>query len=89
MSTTLADCDAHNSQLVVSLLHLATYFLSQYVKAWQTLPSYLSSKRKTDAINVIYDCAEREMKLSADFVDVTQSEEHFQNVLQIVEMDTK
>ena len=53
------------------------------------LPSYISSKTKINAFYVINDCAERRVKLSADFTGAAKSEEHFQNVLQVVEMDRK
>ena len=51
--------------------------------------TYLSSKIKINAINVINDCVERGVKLSADFTGAAKSEEHFQNVLQVVETDRK
>ena len=54
-----------------------------------SLSSYVSSKTKIKAINVISDCAERGVKMSADFIDAAKSEEHFQNVLQVVESDRK
>ena len=41
-------------------------------------------KTKIDAINVIIDCAEIGVNLSADFTGAAKSEEHFQNVLQVV-----
>ena len=40
-----------------------------------------------EALNVINDCAERGVKLSADFLSTTKTEKHYQNVLQVVEED--
>jgi len=37
----------------------------------------------------VNDGAERGIKLATDFVEVARSDEHFQNVLQVVEKDRK
>jgi hypothetical protein len=42
-----------------------------------------------EAINVINDSAERYVKLSTDFLSSARGEEHYQNVLQVVEGDRK
>lgn len=39
--------------------------------------------------NVTNDCGERRLKLSADFTGAAKTEEHFQNVIQVVEADRK
>ena len=64
-------------------------FLSENVNNWPGQPSFLSSKAKTAAMNVVNDSAERGVKLSIDYLDATRSEEHYQNVLQAVDEDRK
>lgn len=88
-STSLADFVSCDSWFIFSLLDLNSDFLNTDVNGWIALPSYLSSKLKTNAINVINDCAERGVKLGADFADAARSEEHFQNVLQVAEHNRK
>jgi len=85
----LADFVTQDSWFMFSLLGLDTDFLTEEVSEWMRLPSYLSSATNIGAINVINDCAERGVKLSADFTDAARTEEHFQNVLQVVETDRK
>ena len=46
-------------------------------------------KNKIDVINVINDRVWIGVKLSAPFTDNAKSEEHFQNVLRVVETDRK
>ena len=48
-----------------------------------------ASARSAAAVNVVNDGAERGIKLATDFVEVAPSDEHFQNVLQVVEKDRK
>ena len=52
-------------------------------------PAYQQSLVNVKAVNVINDCAKRGVKLSADFLNAARSEEHYQNVLQVVEQDRK
>ena len=40
-------------------------------------------------MNVVNDPAERAVKLTADFVGAARGEEHFQNILQVVEANHK
>ena len=77
------------SSLVCCVWIMLSAFLNQEVSEWIKLPSYLSSKTKINAVNVINDCAERGVKLSADFACAAKSEDHLQNVLQVVETDRK
>ena len=51
-----------------SLLHLDNEFLTNKVDERKKLPSYISSKAKLDALNVVNACAESGMKVSVDFV---------------------
>jgi hypothetical protein len=55
----------------------------------QMIPHYQASKANVLAINVVNDCAERGVKLSSDFLSSAKNEEHYQNVLQVVEHDRK
>jgi hypothetical protein len=88
-STTLAELVGVDSWFMFNLLHLESDFLIVDVDQWTEVPSFVSSKSKIDAINVINDCAERGVKLSSDFLTGARSEEHFQNILQVVETDRK
>lgn len=47
----------------------------------------MSSAENVAAVNVVNDCAERGVKLASDFVDTARSDEHFQNILQVIEKD--
>ena len=63
---------------------METNFLSEDVDRWPGEQSFLSSKAKTSALNVVNDNAERGVKLSSDYLDTARSEEHYQNILQVV-----
>ena len=52
-------------------------------------PLFLSSKQKIKSLNAIKYSAERGVKLSSDFLNDARSEEHYQNVLQVVQIDRK
>ena len=64
---------------------METNFLSEVVDRWPGEQSFLSSKAKTSALNVINDNAESGVKLSSDYLNAARSEEYYQNILQIVE----
>lgn len=66
-----------------------TEFLYHDVDAWPREPSFLVSKTKIAALNVVNDSAERAIKLSSDYLDAARSEEHYQNIIQVVEADRK
>ena len=70
----------HLLQLDVSLLHLP-------VSEWESDAAYIASAANVAAVNVVNDGAERGIKLSTDFLDAARSDEHLQNVLQVVEQD--
>ena len=59
------------------------------VNDWETNAAYMASVDNIAAVNVVNDCAERGVKLSSDFIDTARSDEHFQNVLQVMEDDRK
>jgi hypothetical protein len=70
-------------------LQINSSFLHLPVAEWNTNDAYLFSAKNVEAINVVNDAAERGVKLATDFVDTAQSDKHFQNILQVVEMDCK
>jgi hypothetical protein len=88
-TTRLGDLVTCDSWLFFKLLDMDVGFLQHDVVTWPGQASYLSSKMKTAAVNVVNDSAERGVKLSADFLDAARSEKHFQNILHVVEVDRK
>ena len=54
-------------------------------EVWNKEESYIKAADKVRKINVINDSAERGVKLSQDFLNIAKGEEHYQNVLQVVE----
>ena len=83
--TTLADLVGQDSWFLFNVLSLDEEFLNQDFMLWPFSTSYKTSAEHILAINVINDCAERCVKLSSDFLSSAESEQHYQNVLQIVE----
>lgn len=88
-TTRLGDLISVDSWFIFSLLKMDTEFLYHDVDAWPGEPSFCVSKTKVVALNVVNDSAERAVKLSSDYVDAARSEEHYQNILQVVEADRK
>ena len=88
-STTLADLVIPDSWYMMYILQLDTSFLADDVESWPSSAAYLTSAANVLALNVINDCAERGVKLSSDFLTTARSEQHYQNVLQVVEQDRK
>ena len=68
-----------------NLLKLDTSFLSHPVTDWIGLDSYKEAKIIIDNLSVVNDAAERNVKLSSDFLSVAKKENIFQTTLQIVE----
>ena len=52
-------------------------FLLENSASWQSLDSYLSGLKNIGAIKVVNDCAERSVKLGAEFAPHAQSEDHY------------
>ncbi|KAG0728825.1 hypothetical protein GWK47_031683 [Chionoecetes opilio] len=86
-TTTLAQLVGPDSWYTFHLLQLDDSFLTEPVEKWPDHPAFQTSAAHILAINVINDCKERGVKLSADFTASAKSEEHYQNVLQVVEQD--
>ena len=89
LSTRLGDLVSADSWYTIRILEIKTKFLNENVVSWPVHPSFMSSKMKTAAINVINDSAERGVKLSSDFLNAARFEEHYQNILQVVEDDNQ
>ena len=88
-STQLADLVTSDSWFIFRLLKMDDEFLRINISSWQSHPSFLSSKQKIEALNVVNDSDERGVKLSSDFLNDARLEEHYQNVLQVVQTDRK
>jgi len=88
-TTTLADLVGADSWFFFEILQLDPAFLTEDVDAWSESAAYQTSLKNLQAVNVVNDCAERGVKLSADFLSSAKGEEHYQNVLQVVERDRK
>ena len=64
-------------------------FLSERVENWNSMDGYNQAMDKLKAIHAVNDSAERAVKMTTDFLNKAKTEEHFQNVLQVVEKDRK
>ena len=87
-TTRLGDLVTGDSWFIVQLLEMNMDFLDDDVDNWPGHPSFLISKKMT-CLNVVNDSAERNVKLSSDFLIVPSSEEYYQNILQVVESARK
>lgn len=87
LSTSLADLAGRDSWFLFSVLKLNPDFLVEDVAEWPMSNAYQESTTNIEALNVTNDCAERGVKLSSDYLASARGEEHYQNVLQVVEQD--
>ena len=78
-----------DSWYMVYLFKLDHSFLTEAVESWSTNVAYQECCTKLQAVNVVNDCAEWGVKLSSDFLAASKDEEHYQDVLQVVEQDRK
>ena len=88
-STRLCDLVGEDSWFTVYRLQIDPSFLELPVSEWDKSVSYMISAENVAAVNVVNNCAERGVKLASDFVEAARSDEHFQNILQVVEKDRK
>ena len=88
-ATSLADLVNEDSWFTLHILQVDIDFLIEDVNDWSKSSAYQESLADIEALNVINDYAERRVKLSADFLCVARDEQHYQNVLQVVEQDLK
>lgn len=89
LDTNLSDLVERDSWFTFHILKLNPDFLSEDVTDWPESAAFQDSKTNLQALNVINDSAERGVKLSSDFLAAAKSEEHYQNVLQVVEENRK
>ena len=59
------------------------------VHEWSDSLSFQDGLKITNSLKCVNDCAERGVKLGADFLAAAKIEERYQNVLQVVENDCK
>ena len=70
----------------LDLLKVNYEFIHLPAEVWNKEESYIKAADKVRKINVINDSAERGVKLSQDLLNIAKGEEHYQNVLQEVEV---
>ena len=64
-------------------------FLPEDIVSWKENDNFKSAKQIVEHLNFVNDSTERWVKLSTDYVSAAKGEEHFQNVLQVVEDNRK
>lgn len=89
LGSKLADFVTEDSWFFFHVLKLEAGFLSLDVSEWPESEFYKNALINVGAINVVNDSAERGVKLSSDFLAAAHGEEHYQNVLQVVEENRK
>lgn len=89
LGSKLADFVTEDSWFFFHVLKLEAGFLSLDVSEWPESEFYKNALINVGAINVVNDSAERGVKLSSDFLAAARGEEHYQNVLQVVEENRK
>ena len=83
----LCDLINEDSWFFVNQLKLNLDFLTSDVRDLNNSDNYKQDKTLIENLNFTNDSAEHGVKLLADFVSVTRGEEHFRNVLQVVEKE--
>ena len=78
-----------DSWYIFHLLQLDPTFLTTDVSTWPAHQAYQEALITLECLNVINDSAERNVKLSTDYISSAKGEYHYQNVLQVVEADRK
>ena len=73
----------------MKLINLNLDFLNENFEKWDQTESYISSNTIVIKLNAVYDPAERAVKMTSDFINSARDEDHFQNLLQVVEYDRK
>ena len=56
-------------------------FLLENPASWQSLNSYQNGLKNIGVVKVVNDCAERGIKLGANFAAYARFEDHYQNLL--------
>ena len=83
--TTLTDLVGPDSRYIFHLLQLDPTFLTTDVSTWPAHQAYQEALITLECLNVTND----NVKLSTDYISSARGEEHYQNVLQVVEADRK
>ena len=86
-SIRLADLANADCWFGIQHLHIDPAFISLNDEDWATTAAFQAGLANVQVINTVNDCAERDVKLTSDFVGSAKSEQHLQNVLQAVEHD--
>jgi hypothetical protein len=89
LSTQLCDLVTVDSWFIMYLLQIDSSFLHPPVSEWDSSAAYKTSVENVTALTVVNDAAERGVKLSSDFVDTARTDQHYQNILQVVESSRK
>ena len=74
-----------NAWWTIEHLQLKMDFLTSNPELWPESESYVQSKMIIESLNFVNDSAERGVRLTSDFLKAARNEDHFQNVLQVVE----
>ena len=59
--------------------------MNDIFEIWDQTKSYVSSATIVNKLNALNGPAERAVKLTSDFINSARNEDHFQNLLQVVE----
>ena len=78
-----------DSWMFFNILKIDSSFLRKPVVEWKDNQLYKNAKLIVDNIKVVNDAAERGLKLAQDFQGAAQKEQHYQNILQVVENSRK
>ena len=70
-------------------MQIDSSFLLKNPASWRSLNLYQSGLENIGAVNIANDCADRVPKLGADFAPYARSEDHYQNLWQVVEDDCR
>lgn len=87
--TSLGELVGQDSWFFFQVLGMNTEFLSENVDLMHGNANFQSALKNITAVNVVNDSAERGVKLSSDFLEAARQEEHYQNILQVVEKNRK
>jgi len=89
-SLCVADFVTQRSLNLFTALNLPQAFLSEQVKTWCERADYIAARQIVRALKVVNDCAERAVRLAADFNEVlTKNADQRQLLYQVVEHHRK
>ena len=78
-----------DSWYIFQLLNIDTSFFNEPVKEWNSCEAYLYSKNIVQRLNVVNDCAERNVKIASDFAETAKTSSDFNSAIQVVEKNRK